>query len=216
MRIIDHAGVEKNWAWLVANYGPLVVHPAAAGNGWRVAEIVERVNAPAAILVSARNPDHTCACATSASTPAPGTLLAWYWPDAPYNAEAGPPNGVPDGMTPGRADRPGVANGEGLVGFAMGQGAYYWPSRGERGPHATWVYGQNSDVVFGLGMAAATNHNHLDVVFQREDEIEPPPPEPGDEWAALFALMDRIIALLERMTALLEATRRMSAMEKSE
>jgi hypothetical protein len=51
----------------------------------------------------------------------------------------------------------------------MGKGAYYWPAQGQIGPHAIWVHGSGvrSDLLFGLGMIGATNHDHFDVEFAR-------------------------------------------------
>jgi len=64
----------------------------------------------------------------------------------------------------------------------VGGGAYYTPGQ-KRGPHACWIYGQNSDVLFGLGMRERTNHDHLDFVFGQTTE-EPPAPPIDDELRA--------------------------------
>jgi hypothetical protein len=159
--IYDAAGNERDWAWLTAKYGPLVLHPAAPGPGWRVHILRERVDTHASIQVYAPQ----------------GTPVAWYWSDAPQAPDAGPLNGLPEGMNANRAFK-GTTSAEGKVSFDMGQGAYYHPENGERGPHAVWIYGANtnSDVVFGLGMVSGTNNDHLDVSYWWKEE-EPPPTE---------------------------------------
>lgn len=201
MRIFDEQGIEKNWAWLEKEFGPLVVHPAKAGPGWRLVEIhadrdlaVDRVQAaPLAaptIMVKARSAD---------GRPAVDLWIAWYWPDAPENPQAMPVNGLPVGMVPGRADRPGITNLNGDVGCAMGSGAYYFPP--EIGPHAVWVWGQNSDVILGLGMLGGTNHDHLNLVFMQTVEEEPAPqPIPAAE---VLVKVQEIAALCAEIRCLL-------------
>ena len=72
-------------------------------------------------------------------------------------------------------------------------------------PHATWVYGADtrSDVIHGLGMVAATNHDHFDVEFARvEEDVTPPDPSecPTDE---ILAELDRIDAAVKAIRGLL-------------
>ena len=66
----------------------------------------------------------------------------------------------------------GVTSASGDTGFGMGGGAYYWPDQGQTGPHAAWIHGADtrSDLVLGLGMLAATNHDHFDVEYARFPE----------------------------------------------
>jgi hypothetical protein len=195
------------WAWLTAKYGPVVIHPAAPGLGWRVVEIHEDADLPANVTVT-RRIEPLVAPAVMVKTlardgrPVAELWVAWYWPDAPENPSAMPPNGLPAGMRPGRADRPGVTNLNGDVGCAMGRGAYYFPP--EIGPHAVWCWGMNSDVVFGLGMIGGTNHDHLNLVFQ-QCLVDPvvPPPEPGPELAAVLARVAVIERQCEEIRALL-------------
>ena len=83
-------------------------------------------------------------------------------------------------MTPGRCVH-GTTGGNGDVGFGMGNGAYYWPDKGQIGPHAIWMYGADtpSDLILGLGMIGATNHTHLDTVWIWDNGDDPPePPDP--------------------------------------
>jgi hypothetical protein len=185
VQIYDRFGHEQSWDWLEARFGPLVIHPKASGPGWQLVELHENADLPtraeeaegimaaAIIMVNVRG---------QLGDPAPNVKVAWYWPDAPLDPNAGPANGLPTGMNPGQSDRPGITNGAGDIAFAMGGGAYYFPPG--IGPHATWIYGAdtNSDVLLGLGMLGGTNHDSLWPVFQLVDdgEEEPEEPEPGD------------------------------------
>ncbi len=59
-----------------------------------------------------------------------------------------------------------ATNGEGKVGFPLGMGSYIH-DRQFGGPHSIRVVCEHpSDVARAFGMLAATNHRHLDVVFQ--------------------------------------------------
>jgi hypothetical protein len=194
--VYDRYGHEQPWSWLESRFGPLVIHPKDPGPGWRCVALRENANldqgiqAAAAIRVHVR--DQT-------GDPVPGVLVAWYWPDAPENPDAGPANGLPEGMTPGRADRPGTTNAAGDADFAMGGGAYY--ASPSIGPHATWIYGAdtNSDVVLGLGMLAGTDHHSLWVDMQWDPGDEPPPPETTGLRQALTALEAAIAAVREAL-----------------
>jgi len=199
IKVFDRYGVQRDWMWLVEHYGEVVIHYANPGPGWRVIEMWENadpltnettshtgayigIQAAAIIMVQVRGAD---------GLPEEDIPVAWYWPDAPLDPEAGPANGLPAGMIPGRADGPGYTNAEGNVDFAMGPGAYYDPATGNA-PHAVWVYGQgtNSDVVFHLGMIAGTNHDSVWPVFMwiNDPPIEPPQPPPVDPDPIMYQL----------------------------
>ena len=53
----------------------------------------------------------------------------------------------------------GPTNQGGDIGFGLGAGSYYFPPAG--GPHRMWVVGADGCLA-GLGMIAATEHQHLD------------------------------------------------------
>lgn len=197
IEIYDCNGVQRDWNWLVAHYGPLVVHPAGEGPGWRVVQIWENANPPTVggrqqrVGAFIDTPYDAEAAAVivvkvlgSEGQPVDGVRVAWYWPDAPEDRNAGPLNGLPAGMTPGRAYS-GPTNQNGDAGFGMGGGAYYGPNEpppeGPVGPHATWVHGKdvNTDVVFGLGMLAGTDHSSLWPVYRWGEGEPPEPPPPG-------------------------------------
>lgn len=147
--VYDAQGQVRDLDWLRGRYGPFQIK-AESLPAWKIVALRERVNTHASLVVQA----------------APGTRVAWYWPDAPEDPECGPAGGVLPGMRAGRAVS-GTTSPAGDVGFAMGGGAYYDPSQGQIGPHAVWIYGAEtaSDVVLGLGMVAGTNHDHVDVDF---------------------------------------------------
>lgn len=188
--IRDVFGIVRDEAWLRQQYGDVRLHRAAPGPGWRLREIQEnrdiqegeqpepaRVAAAAgpflriATLAAATL---ICKALTADGRPAVDLRIAWYWPDAPEDPGAGPTNGLPVELRPGRAVH-GFTNLNGDCGFPMGRGAYYVPGQ-KQAPHAAWVYGANSDVLYGLGMREASNHDHLDFVFGQTAEEPPAPP----------------------------------------
>jgi hypothetical protein len=179
IKVYDFEGKKRNLTYLRSRYGNFVIQPAAGGHGpaYKIDLLREKVNTNAVCVFTVKDAD---------GTPLEGTTVAWYWPDAPDDANAGPKGGVPSGMSPNRCIT-GQVKADGDIGFAMGQGAYYWADRGEIGPHAAWIHGAGtrSDLVLGLGMIAGTGHNHFDVEYVRVDdgvtEPEPPEPEPPPE-----------------------------------
>lgn len=212
MIVYDWQGNVRDLAYLRGKYGGFVIQEPVAGvyPQYRIAALCEQADgefnpvdvgrvyhtwapaepeAPTALVVTVLD---------EAGKPLPDVRVAWYWPDADVDNNAGPLAGVHDHMRSGHAVS-GTTNASGMVGFGMGRGAYYFPSPERAGPHAAWVYGTrtNSALVFGLGMVAATNHYHFDVTFQRVLEEEPPPPPPPpDKWEILFDKLDTIIALM--------------------
>ena len=166
--VLDAQGNQRSLDWLRGKYGPFIIHhppppePGESPRVWRITTLREKCNAPATVVVRTIGLD---------KAPAPGVKVAWYWPDAPADANAGPLGAPFEGVREGRAVA-GYANGEGDTGFAMGDGAYYYPDRGERGPHATWIHGTNtrSDLFLGLGMLPGTNHDHIDPEFTLVDD----------------------------------------------
>lgn len=192
--VYNAAGEIRDLDWLRQKYGPFIIHtPPALPEGetaltWKVTALREKLDAPAALVVQTRDIDRELL---------PGVKVAWYWPDADEDASCGPLGAPFEGVIPGRAVV-GYANVNGDTGFAMGEGAYYWADRGERGPHATWIHGAGtrSELVLGLGMLAGTNHFHFDVEFSLcvdtgDEELE--------EEAEFLFLMSVISESLERI-----------------
>lgn len=196
IEIRDEQGTLRDWPWLVANFGEVVIHPAIEDQpGWRVVRLQAQVG-PAAIIVKVEDQD---------GNPVAGLPVGWYWPDADPDPNCGPLNGQPLGMIPNICDLPvGLTNGEGIIGHPMGGGAWYhptdpgWP---DTGPHCTWVYGAqtNSDLVAWLGMIALTDHRHINITY-RWSPAGPPPPPPGDcPWPEILA---QVYAIEGNVTAI--------------
>lgn len=196
IRVYDWRGNLRDLAYLRSRYGNFIIQEAPAGAGpvYKIAALRERaesdfdpahlatlrgtaaeaawlqtlaVRADAALVVRVLD---------SAGRPLQGHGVAYYWPDAPVDAGAGPVGGVIPGMVPNRALL-SITSDTGTTGLGMGRGAYFWPGSGEIGPHAVWMHGAatRSDIIFGPGMVAMTNHYHYDVEFMRLDG------DPGDE-----------------------------------
>jgi hypothetical protein len=90
-----------------------------------------------------------------AGHPLENIIVMRYWPDAEFLPEE-----LAWDATYNRGDR-GPTNVEGNIGFGMGGGEYYDPSKGQVGVEAIWVGGPNSYLLTGLGWLAGTNHTHL-------------------------------------------------------
>jgi len=199
--VLNADGEPRDLAWLRGKYGPFVIHeprPLPEGQTarlWKVTTLREKINAPAALVVQTRDLEGSLL---------PGVKVAWYWPDADEDPDAGPLGAPFEGVTPGRAVH-GYTNVNGDAGFAMGEGAYYWPDRGERGPHALWIHGAEtrSELLLGAGMIAATNHFHFDVEFSLVDDTGDD--DDDEEETEFLYIMTEILEQLVRIAAALEA-----------
>lgn len=195
IRVYDWQGNERNMDYLRARYGDFIIHPAPPGEGpvFKISALREKIYTAATLVVRVTNKD---------GAPIEGLQVAWYWPDAPVDPYAGPQGGLPPQMRPQRAVT-GFTNINGDTGFGMGRGAYFFPSQGQIGPHATWIYGQatRSDVILGLGMLGQTNHDHYDVEFVSvTHEGTPPPPDfPREEILAELARVEEAIRVIRTM-----------------
>lgn len=154
--VIDWQGKERDLDYLHFKYGPFVITPIE-GPGWKIWKLVERADGDFDPAVLLKQEDKWVAPRADASLivgAEPGVTVAWAWPGGQVV---------------------GVTNAEGIVGFAMGRGAYYWPGKGEKGPHSFWIVDEPSDRFDGAGMVAATNHYHIDAYYARQegdDEME--------------------------------------------
>ena len=178
--IYDYDGNKVDEAWLEAEFGNVRVHPMT-GPGWYVKAI--RAKRGDVAFIARLNE--------------PNVDVAWYWPDAPEDQNAGPENGLPPGVIPGRAFK-GTTNENGEAGFAMGTGAYYDPATHE-GPHAAWVYGAYSQVLTGIGMLVGTNHNHPNAEWEYRDDPTPPNGDLGPKLDRIGDELERIGDGVERM-----------------
>lgn len=202
IQVYDHEGRQRDLAYLRSRYGDFLIQEAAAGEGpaFKISALRERVNAAAALVVKVFDQE---------GTPLDAVRVAWYWPDADPDPNAGPLGGVPPEVRPNRAVS-GPTNVNGDVGFGMGGGAYYWPNQGQTGPHAAWIYGTDtcSDLIHGLGMVAATNHNHFDVEYTRVEQEEPPTEPPTEPPSGPREIpVEEIEAQLARIEEALQAIR---------
>lgn len=195
IRVYDWQGTERDLGYLRAKYGEFVVHPAPPGQDtvYRISALREKVNTAATLVVRVTNKE---------GAPLEGLRVAWYWPDAPADPNAGPRGVLPPQMRPGRAVT-GFTSANGDTGFGMGRGAYFFPGQGQLGPHATWIYGQTtrSDVILGLGMLGQTNHDHFDIEFVRltHEETPPSPDFPREQILAELARMEETIRAIRTM-----------------
>ena len=170
--IYDYDGNVVDQAWLANEFGPVAWAPVEP---WDNKDITYRLTELHAQCDYAT----LKVCVEDANgNPINGVSVVRYWPGAPA---------LPDfsdltyqwtslGVY-------GPTEGEGCIGFGMGAGDYYYPSEGQIGASSVYVADVNgpSDMMIGLGMIAATNHCHLDTVFQAVSDELPEPPTPTPE-----------------------------------
>jgi hypothetical protein len=192
-KIVDQQNQEKDWNWLVANFGPIKLEraTATAGNVYRVVKFQDAEGA-AVQVVNVINQDRK---------PVADIRVVRYWPDAP-TLPAWPP---PISTWHNRGVY-GNTNINGDIGYGMGHGDYFFPPAS--GASAVWVADQAgpSDLVSGLGMLGGTEHRHLDVYYQLvpagppvEPPVEPPDGPSGDQFQQIMNKLDHIIDLLEKL-----------------
>lgn len=109
-RIYDKYGTERDWPWLIENFGPVVVEPGIPG----VIELRE-IEGPATLV---------------ADVGAVGVPVVFYWPDAPF---------LPSEFHNCDRDRGLVVYSKenGKAEFALGGGSYYFPP--DPGIHWIWM-----------------------------------------------------------------------------
>ena len=212
-KVYDQEGNPRDWHWLIANFGAIRVErtevPEGVSHVYRIVKLQD-AEGPAVKIVHVED---------EAGKPQAGVRVVRYWPDAPKLPEWPPPVS--------RWQEQGVygdTNVNGDIGFGMGRGDYYFPPNG--GASAVWVASSTgpSDYISGMGMLGATNHRHIDAVFQLQavdgeppeppeppptppptpgpgPTPTPPPPEEGDNWEMLFSRLDRVIELLEKLSS---------------
>ena len=188
MKYFWYDGTEVGEDQFRAEFGPfMVVHPAKVK--YRIEEL-RAAKGYTTFLFAVLDKDNK---------PARAERVVFSWPGAPDC----PGCGWDDTGLVGEVKESGCAE------HPMGDGAYYWPIKGESGPHQAWVYGVGrSSYIDGIGMVAATNHNHFDVVAREvvspvvpEPEPDPPPePEPDDGY--LLTLLHEIVDRAEEAIAL--------------
>ena len=179
-QVFDKFMQPRDLKWLEEEFGPVEHLEAPPGPGYRLAALVEIDDLPPLHGAVAPQPPLPLkgriieASATiivqvqgQGGGPVQDVRVARRWPDESL------PNLPPElqawGWTKGVY---GETNENGDIGFGMGQGDYYFPP--DKGASAVWVEG--GDGVDGLGMIGGTNHRHLNLIYQWQDELVPPPP----------------------------------------
>ena len=193
VEVFDANGTQRDWAWVVEQYGPLEIglaEPVVAADGQmkviRLVELREKFG-PATCVVNVRKLD---------GSPMVGVNGAWHYSTAPM---------LPDWMDAQSVWFPnadfGPTNDNGDVGHAMSEDSTYYPDRGEIGPYAAWILSSKlpCDLYRGIGCKAGTEHGHLDAIFQVVVVEEPQPPLPGgdDIVEAVLAVAYEIAKLRE-------------------
>jgi len=191
IKVFDINGAERDWAWVVQEFGDLDVRLADAVevDGTmqvvRLVEVREEIG-PASCTIKLLNLD---------GAPVQSIAIAWYWPGAPIIPDTPPVTS----RWEERADI-GFTDAAGTVGPVMSVDGYYDP-RYQIGPYGAWVLApaHPSDGLFGLGMIAGTEHRHLNPTFQVVIVGDEPPTPPTPEDDAL----ERIADACERIAEIL-------------
>jgi len=198
VKVFDASGMERDWQWVIEQYGPLDIReagpwtmPDGTKQVIRLVELREKLVSAAVCVVTVRDINGNPISEA-------GLEAAWYYSTAPL---------LPDGLNPPtslwepRADH-GTLDGEGKIGFAMSDQSTYYPDRGDIGPYGTWLLSTQrpSDGYFGIGCKAGTEHAHLEPVFQVmvTDGEEPPPPPEDDSLARIADALEELVAWLKR------------------
>ncbi|MFC2046133.1 hypothetical protein ACFLTC_01250 [Chloroflexota bacterium] len=168
-KVFDGQGQERDWDWLVANFGAVNLERAEEAedqpHAFRIVKLYD-TDGPAAMVVNVVDQD---------DSPLEGVQVVRHWPNAPDLPDWPSPTSIwhDEGVF-------GPTNENGDIGFGMGGGEYYTVPNG--GPCAVWVADQAgpSDLLSGLGMLDKTVHRHLDVTFRLEAAVQPPE-QPADQ-----------------------------------
>ena len=175
--IYDYQGNVTDLDWLYENFG--------TGVQWERTELWESKDSVFRLMEIRAQCDYAAlkVCVKDENgNPLNGINVVRYWPGAPALPDFSEmtKQWTLEGVY-------GPTEGEGCVAFGMGVGDYYYVDRGETAVSAVYPASLSGpgDFFKGLGMLAGTNHCHLDSVWQRVSEEEPPPvtptPEPTDE-----------------------------------
>ena len=138
--IYDCGGAVTDEAWLAERFGAVTWTQGISGTLTAIRPCCG--NCPASITVHIDRD----------GSPAEGVAVMLHWPDAPMLPLELRDCGLDRGVW-------GYTNSNGDIGFGLGPGAYYTPPGG--GPHTVWAV--DGPCIAGLGMIAATNHEHVDL-----------------------------------------------------
>jgi hypothetical protein len=169
IQVVDSQGQQRDWDWLRASFGDVKITRAQPSAGETMAYRVVKVQdlaGPAVQVVKVADQD---------GKGLQGKVVARYWPGAPVlpKMSSAVSKWHPKGVS-------GKTNEEGMIGFGMGHGDYYFAPNG--GASSVWVADEAgpSDLISGLGMLGGTNHRHLEVYYQLQ-AVEPVPHEDPEE-----------------------------------
>jgi hypothetical protein len=147
LAIYDKYGTLQDWDWLVSVFGPVTLD-----RGTNAAKVIElREAGPHSSLIVRVENLH--------GEPMVGQEVVFHWDGAPL---------LPLDKRACGEDRGDLilTKENGNAEFSMGVGSYYYPDRGEAGPHVVWIPREGTDCLGGLGMIAGTDHIHLDSVWR--------------------------------------------------
>lgn len=169
--VYDYSGNVSSMAWLTSEFGPVEVTRTELDS--RAAYVFRIVALRAQCDYATLKVD----VYDENWTPIPNVSVIRYWPDAPILPDF---SDTTASQWTTRGDV-GYTDANGAVGFGMGLGDYYFvPDTGASKVYVADFAGP-SDLMSGLGMLGATNHCHIDTVFQKiSDTYTPPTPEPTD------------------------------------
>ncbi len=207
--VFDAEGKPQTMQWAVERYGIEIVSATIPQGqvGYRVAQLQQKIG-PCGMMVKVVNEQFDPT--TTDPEKNKGTALehiaviqGWIGGQV-LPADAAPRTGPDTWEQPeGKPNKGGggFTNDNGDFGWGWGPGEQVPP--GEEGPHWYWVmpgdYHWFSDVILNLGWVWGSDHDTLNIVFQRVAGTEPEPPEPpddgdGDVAAAIRYLADTIAA----------------------
>ena len=83
IKVFDWQGNQRDLAYLQGKYGQFIIKPAADSDGtvYKISTLREKVDTAATLVVRVVNSDGAAL---------DGVQMAWYWPDAPEDPDAGP------------------------------------------------------------------------------------------------------------------------------
>jgi hypothetical protein len=188
MRIYDKLGIERDWAWVQAKYGPVAIEDPSPPPARAYYEVVQLLEVEGIMAFQ-------CSLVDDHGAPVAGQRVVYSWPGAlPVPGSGWDEQGLVE-----------ITTALGVAEHGAGTGEAYVPP--VKGPASWYVYGPGaSQRISGMGWLAFTNHDHLQVTMRlREPESEPQPqpeptPVPADDderWQELYDKLDVIIELLE-------------------
>lgn len=147
LAIYDKYGTLQSWDWLVSVFGPVTL---VRGTGAAKVIVLREAGPLSSLIIRVED---------RYGNPIVGQEVVVHWDGAPEL----PPEKRACGEIRGDVI---FTKENGNAEFSMGTGSYYYPDRGEAGPHVVWIPRAGTDCLHGLGMIAGTDHTHLDSVWR--------------------------------------------------